>query len=404
MRDTGGHRKGLLSVVTGNTPGIRGDLVAHLGRTHPGSVVLSLSLQEHTAGRYPVVQRLMTTAGTRSAAPPGLGTTGDPVTVLRQDLISVRRAQRDVHVILVLPEHVDVLPFLLRLWHARTGAESLEDHFDAAPVLVGVDTVAFLADVTCVHRTVRVWGGDERGEPLTRAETAARQAEAADALVLTASAPMYGRQGQTAAGLLRHLNARAGMITLRRLTARQPAAARALTRPLVPAQARAGWEERLDPVAPPSAHPGTRRAVTTTVWRSRRPLHPERLAHALGETLPGVLRSRGHLWLAGAPDTIVTWRSAGGQLEIREAGRWLEAPASPAWDAATPLRRTLACWFWDDYYGERRNEIAFTGPDPDLTRIAGALDHALLTDAELTLGPEGWSHWHNPLFGEAEAH
>ncbi|MGW7359010.1 GTP-binding protein [Streptomyces sp. NPDC054802] len=124
----------------------------------------------------------------------------------------------------------------------------------------------------------------------------------------------------------------------------------------------------------------------------------------MSAALPGVLRSRGHLWLASRPDALITWRSAGGHLEIRETGRWLEASASPEWEAASPQRRTLACWFWDDYYGERRNEIVFTGMDPDSTRITGALDGALLDDAEMSLGREGWSRLDDPLLGVPEGH
>ncbi|MEV6781016.1 GTP-binding protein [Streptomyces sp. NPDC051098] len=399
-----GTPKGLLSVVAGNSPEIRGGLVEQLLRTSPEAVVLSVSVEDGPSGGYPVVQRLMTTTGTRSAAPDSLGATGDPVVILRQDLVSLRRARKDVHVVLALPEHVDVLPFLHQLWRVRIGGDNLEDHYDAAPVLVGVEPALFLADIDCVHRAVRIWGGDAQGEPLTPAEAAARQVEAADALVLTDASPEIESAGQAAAALMRHLNPRAGMITLGRVAVRQPASGRVLTRPQVPAQAREAWEARLDAVAPPYPYPETHQSVSTVVWRSRRPLHPERLADALVDAMFGVLRSRGFLWLATRPDAVVTWRSAGSHLEIREADRWLEAPASPAWETASPQRRTLACWFWDDYYGERRNEIAFTGAGLDLNRIAGALDSALLTDTELSLGPEGWSGINDPLLSDIEDH
>ncbi|MFJ8077556.1 GTP-binding protein [Streptomyces sp. NPDC096176] len=397
-----GTPKGLLSVVAGNSPEIRGGLVEQLRRASPEAVVLSVSIEGGPAGGHPVVQRLMTTTASRLTAPASLGATGDPVVILRQDLVALRRATKDVHVVLALPEHVDVLPFLAQLWRTRIGADSLEDHYDAAPVLVGVDPAVFLADIACVHRAVRMWGGDAQGEPLTPAEAAARQVEAADALVLTDASPVSQEPGQAAAALMRHLNARAGMITLGRIAARQPASGRVLTRPQVPAQAREAWEARLDAVTHPYAYPDTHQAVSSVVWQSRRPLHPERLADALGDVMLGVLRSRGHLWLASRPDAVVTWRSAGGHLEIREADRWLEAPASPAWETASPQRRTLACWFWDDYYGERRNEIAFTGAGLDLNRIAGALDSALLTESELSLGPERWSAMNDPLLSETE--
>jgi hypothetical protein len=284
-----GVRKGLLSVVAGNTPQIRGDLVTQLRRTEPESVVLSVSIQESPSGGYPVVQRLVTATDTRRATPASLGATGNPVVILRQDLISLRRADKAVHVVLALTEHIDVLPFLLQLWRPKIGADSLQDHYDAAPVLVGVDRAAFMADINCVHRAVRVWGADEHGEPLTPAEAAARQVEAADALVLTDSSPEKGRQGQATAALLLRLNARAGMITLGRIAAGQPASSRALTRPQVPAQVRAEWEGRLDPVTSPYAHPESGQAVSSVVWRSRRPLHPARLADALSEAMLGVL-------------------------------------------------------------------------------------------------------------------
>jgi G3E family GTPase len=398
---TQGAPKGLLSVVAGNSPEIRGGLVEQLLRTSPEAVILSVSVEDSHSGGHPVVQRLMTTTGPRPTAPASLGATGDPVVILRQDLVSLRRTTKNVHVVLALPEHIDVLPFLHQLWRTRIGADSLEDHYDAAPVLVGVDPAVFLADIACVHRAVRVWGGDARGERLTPAEAAARQVEAADSLVLTDASPATEEPGRAAA-LIRHLNARADMITLGRVAARQPASGRVLARPRLPARAREAWEARLDAVASPYPYPETHQAVSTVVWRSRRPLHPERLADALADAMLGVLRSRGCLWLASRPDAVVTWRSAGSHLEIREADRWLGGRASPAWEAASPQRRTLACWFWDDYYGERRNEIAFTGAGLDLNRIAGALDGALLTDTELSLGPEGWSDLRDPLLGDTE--
>ncbi|WP_405705974.1 GTP-binding protein [Streptomyces sp. NBC_00069] len=164
------------------------------------------------------------------------------------------------------------------------------------------------------------------------------------------------------------------------------------------------WAAWMEPAISAYAHPHPDRAVSTFVWRSRRPVHPERLTEALGDTTLGALRSRGHLWPANRPESAATWRSAGGHPEIREADHWLEAPASPAWEAASPQRRPLACWFRDAYYGERRNEIVFTGAGLDADRIGGALDSALLTDSELSLGHEGWRTLNDPLLRDAEGH
>ena len=142
--------------------------------------------------------------------------------------------------------------------------------------------------------------------------------------------------------------------------------------------------------------------MASLLWQTRRPLHPERLADALPTVMSGVVRGRGHLWLCSRPESVVTWRSAGPYLELREADRWLEAADSRAWTAASPQRRTLASWFWDAYYGERRNELVLTGIDLDQERVRAALDAALLSDAELSLGWAGWTSFADPLLSSAD--
>ncbi|WP_351229137.1 hypothetical protein [Streptomyces sp. NPDC002133] len=62
-------------------------------------------------------------------------------------------------------------------------------------------------------------------------------------------------------------------------------------------------------------------------------------------------------------------------------------------------RRTLASWFWHDYYGERRNEIVLTGVDLDEHAIRVALDEVLLTDHELAQGRGAWAAAPDPLLG-----
>ncbi|WP_255311707.1 GTP-binding protein [Streptomyces sp. PTY087I2] len=386
-------------MVIGNTPQSRGDLIARLPCPQADLVVLSVSVTKAHSGRYPVVQRLVNAGDARKPVPASAGAVGDPAIILRQDLISLRRANEAVHVVLALPEEIDLLPFLLDLWRPRIGAASLEDHFDAAPVLMCVDPAAFTEEISCTHRQVQVWGAGSCGEPLTVAEVAARQVEAADVLVLAHVSPGGEGPDRDAALALRRLNARAGMTTLQAIGVGRKAAGHALSRSRQAARARAEWAERLDPVTAPYALSAYPHSDSGFVWRARRPFHPQRLIDALGEAMAGVVRSRGVIWLANRPDALLTWRSAGGHLEIVEAGRWLEAPASDAWVSATPQRRTMACWLWDDYYGERRNEITFTGEGMDSSRIASALDDALLRNEELALGREGWARWEDPLLG-----
>lgn len=162
------------------------------------------------------------------------------------------------------------------------------------------------------------------------------------------------------------------------------------------------WLARLGPMMIPGIRRGSAHlepSVESVRWRARRPVHPQRLADALAKVMRGVVRSRGHPWLSSRPDSVVTWRSAGAHLDLREAGRWLEQEETRAWQAATPQRRTLASWFWHDCYGERRNEIVLTGVDLDKQATRLALDEVLLTDRELAQGRDAWAAVPGPLLG-----
>ncbi|UQA90818.1 GTP-binding protein [Streptomyces halobius] len=398
--------KSLLSVVAGNTPDVRGKAVDHLLRRSPHAVVLAVSIQGRDGG-YPFVQRFVSgvDAGPRGSVV--RGTTGDPVVVLRQDLLTLRRGARPPHVVLTLPEELDVLPFLVELWRPRIGASALGDHYDPAPLMVALDPASFLADIGCVHRAVALWNGIDRTAPLTPAEVAARQVEAADVLIVPGAGPSDERWDPSderraggVAALAGHLNPSATLLPHAAhesgTGATGPAA---LTRP-APRGTIEEWRARLEPVTVRRPRRGIERSVESVLWRARRPLHPARLADALADVMSGVVRSRGHLWLSSRPGSVVTWRSAGPHLELRETDRWLELGDEHAWRSASPQRRTMASWFWHDYYGERRNEIVFTGIDLDRDRLRSALDAALLNDAELSLGPDGWAGIPDPLLAD----
>ncbi|MFF8228063.1 hypothetical protein [Streptomyces caelestis] len=203
--------KGLLSVVVGNTPGARGAVVDALLRAAPRALVLAVSIEGSGEG-YPTVQRFVSGADACLRDTVSRGATGDPVVILRQDLLSLRRAAGRVHVVLALPEDLDVLPFLVELWQARIGSGSLKDYYDPAPVVVGVDAASFMADLGCVHRAVRLWNGSDRGEPLTPAEVAARQVEAADAIVVPEAPQGESRQAAGVSALVGHINRHALLV------------------------------------------------------------------------------------------------------------------------------------------------------------------------------------------------
>ncbi|MFJ3967108.1 GTP-binding protein [Streptomyces parvus] len=382
--------KSLLSIVTGNTPQIRGVAVDQVLNLSPRAVVVSVSLHVRE-NRLPVVQRYLSGEDSRLSRIPPQVATGRPSVVIRQDLLSLRRSIGRHHVILALPGEVDVLPFLVELWRTRIGGGQIGDHYQPGPVLVGVDPAAFMADIGCVHRAVRLSDGWDYSPPLTPAEAAVRSVESADVLVTSPSVHEEGPFASGVTALTRQLNCDASLLALDGSDS-----SASLLRPSGPDFV-GRWQALLEPVTIPRYSRGADASVRSVLWRSRRPVHAQRLAEALPVVMRAVARSKGHLWLSSRPDAVVTWRSAGAHLEIQESDRWLEPQNVPAWDAASPQRRTLASWFWHDYYGERRNEIVFTGVDLDEGLLRSSLDETLMTDQELALGREGWASIPDPL-------
>lgn len=132
--------------------------------------------------------------------------------------------------------------------------------------------------------------------------------------------------------------------------------------------------------------------VTTLVWHSTRPLHPERLYEALEDLCCAAARSRGRFWLADRPDTLLAWDAAGGALCVESAGPWLASLPDAAWELVSPVRRAAAALDWHPEHGDRCQHLVFTSPGLDRSGIEQLLDSCLLTDAEYAAGPEGWQH------------
>lgn len=130
--------------------------------------------------------------------------------------------------------------------------------------------------------------------------------------------------------------------------------------------------------------------VTTLVWHSTRPFHPERLYEALEDLCCAAARSRGRFWLADRPDTLLAWDAAGGALCVESAGPWLASLPDAAWDLVPPVRRAAAALDWHPEHGDRCQHLVFTSPGLDRSGIEQLLDSCLLTDAEYAAGPEGW--------------
>ncbi|TWW00280.1 GTP-binding protein [Chitinophaga pinensis] len=146
----------------------------------------------------------------------------------------------------------------------------------------------------------------------------------------------------------------------------------------------AGWIEELNK---PAHTPETEEyGISSFVYRSRRPFHPERFWNYLNqEWHSNIIRSKGLFWLASRRDEALNWSQAGGSLRAERAGVW--------WDSMPYKDRIQYISFldnqeeiekrWDKRFGDRLNELVIIGRTLDKETIVNELEDCLCNDTEI---------------------
>lgn len=314
---------------------------------------------------------------------------------LREDFLPLLRrlsAAPDVERIVVrLDPAVEPEAICWALQHVVVDERTLDEDVDVRAVLTAVDLPTWLTDAggdeALAERGLTGSPDDER----TVAQVAVGQVEFADALVLSGKTDPWN-EGRTEAVLSRLTptapRARHHDLDVSALLARIPETAR---RGEVD-----GPHGRLLRGQPTLA---TDAGVSVLVFEERRPFHPRRLHEALDVLLDGVVRTRGRAWVASQPDAVLWLESAGGGLNVGHAGPWLASLAPEQWREADPERQVKAALNWDDYYGDRMQELVVLAHEASPRDIDRALRDALLTDEELAGGMAAWASCEDP-FGE----
>lgn len=139
--------------------------------------------------------------------------------------------------------------------------------------------------------------------------------------------------------------------------------------------------------------------ITSFVYRARRPFHPQRLHAVLTGELAGVIRAKGHFWIATRPDWAAEFSLSGALSNVSPLGIWWAGLPRERWpshpDALAEMRRN-----WVEPWGDRRQELVFIGAGMDVEAISTALDEALVMAADYTPGdwaglPDPFPQWGN---------
>jgi G3E family GTPase len=145
--------------------------------------------------------------------------------------------------------------------------------------------------------------------------------------------------------------------------------------------------------------------ISSFVYRHRWPFHPARLADALDDSWPGVLRSKGFFWLATRPEAQGLWSQAGLSIQLEPLAMWMAALGDHGgqqddwhdeWDL-DPAELADLRSRWDPLLGDRQTELVFIGIDMDEAALRSRLDACVLTPAEFEQGMDAWSTLDDPL-------
>jgi G3E family GTPase len=150
--------------------------------------------------------------------------------------------------------------------------------------------------------------------------------------------------------------------------------------------------------APEAHRPETEEyGIRSFVYRVRRPFHPARLDAVLRRSWPGLIRAKGHFWLATRPDWVGEFSLAGAIARTGALGRWWAAIPTRHWPDDPEWRRLLDR-HWSPVWGDRRQELVFIGLDLDEAAIRAALDACLVgATAPARFEPDRFRHLPDPF-------
>ncbi|WP_376871566.1 GTP-binding protein [Albirhodobacter sp. R86504] len=117
--------------------------------------------------------------------------------------------------------------------------------------------------------------------------------------------------------------------------------------------------------------------VSSYVYRARAPFDPSRIHDVLNGPLDGVIRAKGHFWIATRPDWVAEFSLAGALSSVSPLGTWWASVPRDKWPDAEQARSYLDA-HWQEPWGDRRQEIVFIGAGIDWPDLHNRLDQALL--------------------------
>ncbi|MFT9018343.1 zinc metallochaperone GTPase ZigA [Acetobacter malorum] len=137
--------------------------------------------------------------------------------------------------------------------------------------------------------------------------------------------------------------------------------------------------------------------ISSFVYRARRPFIPEKFKAFIDTSWPGVVRAKGHFWLATRPEWVGELGQAGALVRTQAMGLWWCVIPTQHWPEDDDWKAMLV-GKWDPVYGDRRQEIVFIGtPEMDEPALRAALDACLTPQDTDRFQPELYANLPDPF-------
>ena len=134
--------------------------------------------------------------------------------------------------------------------------------------------------------------------------------------------------------------------------------------------------------------------ISSFVYRARAPFDPAKVHAVLTGDLPGVIRAKGHFWLATRPNWVAEYSLAGAVSSVTPLGGWWVSVPRDRWPTHPDMLAEVA-GKWAEPWGDRRQELVFIGAGMDEVAIRAMLDAALIPAQDFT--PEMWTDLQDPF-------
>jgi G3E family GTPase len=301
---------------------------------------------------------------------------------LRDDLLAeVSRLAKDGRFEYLLIESTGIsepIPVAQTFTFEDEDGTSLGDISRLDTMVTVVDTAAFRRDYQ------RAQALAERGESLgeddnrTVADLLVDQVEFADVIVLNKLDLVTNEEAREVEAIIKALNP--GARTLMATRGKVPLEL-VLDTGLFDyerAASSAGWIRELQGEHTPESE---EYGISSFVYHKRRPFDAERLWKVLNDDSfwDGILRAKGFLWVAAAPNVAYEFAQAGGSSTVNPAGFWWAAVPPSQWphpDGQRPDQQPD----WHELFGDREQQLVFIGQQVDEAAVRAKLDACLMPE------------------------